>query len=100
MMKRRTYELGIALEAAIKVMEQIASRAVFEYDQYNIVVSHRDILMDLMACHFRYNPLRLDDLLAADSFNFMHDIGGINKHLNRETYQLMDHFSPRFAKRP
>lgn len=99
MVKMRTHEIGIEREAAIRVMEQIARRAVAEYDQHNIKVEYRDVLLDLMACHLHGTRLRLDDLLAADSLNFMHDIGGINRHLNRETFQLMDCFSPRFAKR-
>jgi hypothetical protein len=56
-----------------------------------------DLVMDLTATHANGNPLRLDDLLQADEFNFMHDIFGIRRHLNRETGELMDCFSPRFS---
>lgn len=53
--------------------------------------------MDLTAVHCNGNPLRLRDLLNADDFNFMHDVCGIARHLNRDTGELMDFFSPRFS---
>lgn len=56
-----------------------------------------EILMDISAAHANGCPLRLKDLLDADDFNFMHDIVGIRKHLNRETGQLDGRFLPRFA---
>ena len=53
-------------------------------------------LMDFKACHANGTPLRLDALLEADDFNFMHDALGICRHLNRETGKLENNFSPRF----
>ena len=55
-------------------------------------------VMDLTACHANGNPLRLAELLAADDGNFAHDIFGINRHLNRQTGELMDCFSPRYSR--
>ncbi len=57
-----------------------------------------DIRMDLIVTH-KVNPLRLQDLLEADDFNFIHDIGGIERHLNRHTFQLDNGFRPRFSER-
>jgi hypothetical protein len=57
------------------------------------------ITMDITATHASGNPLRLADLLAADDFNFAHDVFGIANHLNRTTGQLENHFSPRFSRR-
>lgn len=54
--------------------------------------------MDLTACHIS-NPLRLEDLLKADKFNFAHDVCGIQRHINRDTGKLMNCFSPRYSKR-
>lgn len=56
----------------------------------------QDWTMDFTAVHANGCPLRLDDLLKADDFNFMHDAFGICRHLNRETGKLEDMFSPRF----
>lgn len=53
--------------------------------------------MDITAVHANGNPLRLADMLAADDFNFGHDWFGIRRHLDRETAQLRDFFSPRFT---
>jgi hypothetical protein len=61
--------------------------------------SRMDIHMDVTAVHANGNPLRLRDLLAADDFNFAHDISGICNCLDRETGQLTRNFSPRFSRR-
>jgi hypothetical protein len=55
--------------------------------------------MDLTACHANGNPLDLDRLLDADRFNFIHDVGGISHHIDRDTGQLKDEFTPRFHAR-
>lgn len=56
------------------------------------------LLMDLKACHANGCPLDLDRLLAAKPFDFYHDLLGIDRHLDRATGQLQDHFLPRHAK--
>lgn len=53
--------------------------------------------MDLSLCHMS-NPLKLDELMAADNGNFAHDVFGIRRHLNRETGKLEDCFSPRYSR--
>lgn len=62
--------------------------------------SRIDTEMDLSATHASGCPIRLDDLLAADDFNFLHDVLGIRRHLNRKTGRLGDCFMPRFARIP
>ena len=52
--------------------------------------------MDLEACHCNGCPLRLADMEQADAFNLMHDVTGINMHLNRNTGELSKRFLPRF----
>jgi hypothetical protein len=49
------------------------------------------------ACHFGPQKLRLEDLLVADDFNFMHDVGGINQNLDIVEGKLLHCFSPRFS---
>jgi len=44
------------------------------------------------------DPIDFQALLAADDFNFMHDVCGITKHLDRDTGKLVDHFRPRFSR--
>lgn len=54
--------------------------------------------MDISATHASGCPLRLDELLNTDDFNFVHDFCGIRKNLNRITGKLENCFVPRFAK--
>ena len=53
--------------------------------------------MDVMAVHANGNRLRLADLLAADDFNFAHDMSGICNCLDRNTGKLTRNFRPRFS---
>lgn len=57
-----------------------------------------DVVMDIIAVHRNGCPLRLAELLAADDFNFAHDVFGIRRHLDRTTGQLRNCFVPRFAR--
>ncbi|MHB0965308.1 MAG: DUF6874 family protein [Bellilinea sp.] len=57
---------------------------------------YQDIEMDITACHLNGCPLKLEALLHADDFNFVHDVQGIHQHLDRETGELKDCFLPRF----
>jgi hypothetical protein len=53
--------------------------------------------MDLTVAHHT-DPLALDELLKADNDgDFAHDVWGIMRHIDRETGELGDHFSPRYA---
>lgn len=58
----------------------------------------QDWLMDLTAVHANGCPLRLAKLCEADDFNFLHDMYGIARHLDRDTGKLGGCFVPRFAK--
>lgn len=53
--------------------------------------------MDLTACHANGCRLDLAGLLAADDFNFAHDIAGIHANLDRSSGRLTNHFVPRYA---
>lgn len=53
--------------------------------------------MDLSACIANGCPLKLEEFLAADDFNFAHDFFGIMGHMDRTTGKLRDCFLPRFA---
>ena len=52
--------------------------------------------MDISATHLSC-PLKLQELLDADDFNFAHDVGGIQRHINRESGELENFFLPRYA---
>lgn len=56
------------------------------------------VFMDITTCQ-EHNPLDLQRLLEADNANFLHDICGINRYLNHQTYDFDDFWSPRYLKR-
>lgn len=56
-------------------------------------------IMDLSACHANGCPLDLEKLENAQDFDFVHDVAGIARHMDRTTGQLTDCFVPRFAAR-
>jgi methenyltetrahydromethanopterin cyclohydrolase len=51
-----------------------------------------------MELAFKYFNLNLDKLLRASDLDFVHDICGIQKHLNRQTKTFDDCFVPRFSR--
>ena len=76
---------------------RIASRAESLFIELNMEVPDRiAMIMDIEYTH-EICPLNLDAFHNASPGDFSHDIGGILKHFNRETKQLDDGFSPRFA---
>ena len=78
----------------IKVIGQIADRAV----TINPAYDKTTVMMDLLVIYDTGVEMRWEELLNAPVFDFMHDINGINQHLNRNTYKLEDCFWPRYAK--
>lgn len=88
--------MPIATTEEFKTITEIANRALTL--PWGDMPTKLDILMDLSAVHEK-TPLDLERLYAADAVNFAHDLGGIRRHLNRETLELEDHFLPRFLRR-
>jgi hypothetical protein len=78
-------------------IRQIVERAV---EVFNIEASGRQTLtMDITAAHLNGCPLDLPGLLAAEAFDFTHDIAGIARHMDRETGKIGGAFLPRYAAR-
>ena len=91
-------DLFTATSEESEIIERIASRAIALYRKYgNTELDEVDIMMDLMACHCNGCPLRLSEMEQADDFNLMHDVTGINAHINRYSGKLERCFLPRFA---
>ena len=93
-----TFSFAVILEVGIQLYWTA------DFRRYETEYSTRSIkagpffipVLDLTMCHFKAQRLRLDDLLAADDSNFIHDVAGINRHLDRENSVLANGFSPRF----
>ena len=75
---------------------KIVDRALGMFARFRMPVEPLSVRMDIAAVHGRIG-LRLEEFAEADDLNFSHDIGGIYKHLNRETGDLEDCFLPRFS---
>lgn len=58
----------------------------------------RGLIMDLDACHSNGCPLDFERLLNFPEFDFLHDIYGIYRHLDRKTGKLQNFFMPRCAR--
>ncbi len=57
------------------------------------------LTMDLTACHLNGCSLDLADLVKAESSDFIHDVDGISRHINRDTGELGACFLPRYARK-
>ena len=77
----------------------IAARAVKLFAENGVKMKRLDVMMDLEFCHDDDQELDLEEHLAFKDSDFIHDIGGIARHFNRETHKLEDCFSPRCAIR-
>ena len=80
-----------------KLIAKIVTRAVQKYHDMDIPLDIQSLTMDLTACHSNGCPLDFQRLLDAPDFDFCHDIGGIQRHINRTTGEIEDCFLPRTA---
>lgn len=85
----------VSREDDAKIMK-IVDRALDIFHAYP--VDRLELTMDLFAVHANGCPLKLDELLEADESDFIHDVGGIRRHLNRKTGGLEHAFMPRYAR--
>lgn len=77
--------------------EKIAAAAA-RAQSIGITYNRLVIFMDLDNAILGGCNLDLDALLAADDFNFRHDIEGIHTFLNHKTHTFDYGFLPRFAR--
>jgi hypothetical protein len=80
-------------------LRRVVTRALALFASAEIEYDKMSAQMDLVATHANGNPIDFERLLAADDFNFAHDVLGIYRHINRETGKLDDFFVPRFSRR-
>lgn len=86
-----------APEGDIRLAGQVANRAVKVWREMGRELDYQQISLDLVACHANGCPMDFAAMLAAGESDFVHDIAGIQRHIDRETGQLRDCFLPRFA---
>jgi hypothetical protein len=78
----------------MEVINKLVDRAL----ELGVQRDRLDLTMDLSASHENC-PLQLEELLKTENFDFLHDVYGIIRHLDRQTGDLKDCFVPRYAKR-
>lgn len=83
-------DIDIIFAIVDRAIESIKKNTGRELDRVSLA-------MDLTATHLNGTPLRLADLLAADEYNFAHDVVGIINNMNRRTGKPENCFLPRFA---
>lgn len=92
-----------ATKAEYEVAMQIAKRATQLAIAQGVIRTsqagdfQRTTSMDIIAAHINGCPLKLDELLHAEGFDFVHDVWGIRRHIDRETGELQDCFLPRYS---
>lgn len=92
-----TVSFRISREDA-KLVRAIIER-IERFENFDLSKRDRtDWQMDLYATNANGNRMDFSRLLAADDFNFIHDIVGIYRNLDRETGKLMNLFTPRFSR--
>ncbi len=79
------------------MLSQILDRAEKKAAEMGQTILRMTLNMDISAACADVQ-LDLDRLLAFDDENFIHDIWGIMRHMNRETGKLGGCFLPRCAK--
>ncbi len=82
-----------------KLAKKIVKRASDEMNSRGVGIGLDEfsLQMDIIATHINGCKLKLKELLAADTGNFLHDVCGIIRHLDRTTGKLIDCFVPRYA---
>jgi len=81
------------------LIEKIADRAVERIATLNVgLYRHNYCVYELTITHLNGCPLNLQKLLKAPNFDFLHDILGIRKNIDKRTGKLRNCFLPRSAK--
>ena len=85
-----TREESLVIDEIIRRFQNLAPDSQAASDKVGL-------MMDIEACHCNGCALRLDELLQAADSDFVHDVAGIYRNLDRLTGKLQDCFLPRFA---
>ena len=86
-----------------QLISQIARRAVDTFISMEVINPRDEFFVllaineQLVAVHSDIIPLRLKELLEARTIDLLHDISGIQRHLNPSMTALTDCFIPRYA---
>ena len=92
-MKKDMDELKIDTKEKLRLITDIVERA----DELYIMQSSKETLtIDLVIADEEFD-LKLEQLLFADDFNFIHEVVGIQQNVDRENKKMNGEFIPRYA---
>ncbi|HDR9163665.1 TPA: hypothetical protein QDB28_004069 [Burkholderia vietnamiensis] len=91
--------------ASFEVSREVSDAIILVAKRYQTLLQSKglpnvdmlELHMDLTACHANGCPMEWERLNAADDFTLAHDVGGIQRHINRRTGKLENCFLPRCA---
>lgn len=92
-----TNEDRILIQKIVARAKTIRSEVVVDYRP---IVDIFGLALSLTIVHLNTCPMDLQRLLEADDANFLHDIQGIQRHIDMSTGELRDCFLPRYAVNP
>lgn len=82
----------------LRLINQIAKRAIPMAADIGHEISSHVLEMDIGAAHL-VDAIDLEGLLGASDSDFVHDVFGIRRFMDRKTGKLTGHFSPRYSKK-
>lgn len=85
------------INAQRSLVHKIVARGVKLCKEQKVPYDKLSMTMDITATIANGNPMRLQQWLEADDFNFAHDLFGIRRYIDRDTGKLTDCFIPRFT---
>lgn len=95
-------EWGVS-EEEYQIVRKIVKRGVRIKEHARGITVDRgyklDLEMDIIATHLNGCRLKLLDLYNSSDLDFVHDVFGIQAHLNRQTGKLENSFLPRYAEK-
>jgi len=86
-----------ATKEDMDMITKIATRAEAIYRAAGIRTRRKDIAVGLHFVHTEIIRMRLKDMLEGDDENLMHDVAGIDRHINVRLCRFDDCFCPRYA---
>ena len=90
-------DIGQAYDALrggqVNQIHNIAVKAVELDDNLDLMTVEMDLTATNLKCRLDFGAM----ILCEDDFQVMHDVYGINRHLNKTTFELENCFCPRFA---
>lgn len=79
-------------------VQAVIYRALNLYESHGVDLERINLSMDLTAAKHSMPELDFDSLLGFKDADFLHDVSGIIRNLNRETGMLENHFLPRCCR--